>query len=124
MKYLLIILLFPFLSFSQDKNAVKHHYAAAVTAVAVGAATYQFFKIPILNGFCGFTAGVSITNFKENTWDGKWGKGVKSEVDKHDGYWGAFCGGFYVNAGAMIDKNKKEFDKEYFNNLNDTCTRR
>jgi len=95
---------------------VKHHYASVGAALAIGVPLYRWTKRPFVSGVVGFGFAFAVTEIKEEWWDGKLGRGVKSIDDKRDGRWGATMGGFYVSAGGTIC-NRKRWEREYIDSL-------
>lgn len=126
-KSLIIFLLLPMFSLSQAKNVwmqipddVKHHYAAVLTGVGTGILVKKVFKANnIVCGIAAGAAGVGVTLLKENWWDGKLGRGVKSPQDKGNGFWGSGCSAFYVTAGYTIKESRQaEIDTLNFQFMN------
>lgn len=103
--------------FNKVPDDVKHHYAGASVAVGTGMVSYKIIKRPLASGLIGFGFGCAVTELKENWFDGKLNKGVKSINDKRSGRWGATCGGFYVFSGYMIKQSNEKIDTTYFQNL-------
>lgn len=118
MKYIFFISLFLVSCKLQIPSDVKHHYAGVAVATTAGAITYKFIERPFVSGLVGFGSAWVAGDIKENWYDGKLGRGVKSIDDKRDTRWGGACGGFYVSVGYTIKQYEQEIDTAYFNNLN------
>lgn len=127
MKYFSYIIIFLTLTTKAQTGAlkkvpddVKHHYAAVFTGVGTGILVKKVFKANnIVCGIAAGAAGVGITLLKENWWDGKLGRGVKSQQDKGNGFWGSGCSAFYVTAGYTIKESRQaEIDTLNFQFMN------
>ena len=58
----------------------------------------------------GFTAGIAVTNFKEDIYDKQWGFGHSNNEDREKGYVGAFVGKL-----TYIPGHNKWFNKKVVN---------
>jgi len=115
MKYLLIILLIPCLSFGQMSSETKHVYAGAAITFGTAQLTYHWTQRIGVSIIVGWIVGNAVGIAKEEIYDKRWGKGTYSKTDMLDTNWGTNLGsiGFCFTLGPKIkrQREKKKYKK-------------
>ncbi|MGZ3931474.1 MAG: hypothetical protein ACXVP0_08985 [Bacteroidia bacterium] len=102
----LLSLIIPFFSLrSQAISDCQLHYMAGYGISAFNGYTLYYFTNKIgIACFAGPSMGILAGNFKEDIWDKKLGKGVFSQCDRKDTWWGATVGGLTLRVQVSLQE--------------------
>ena len=122
MKYILFILLLPFICQSQIDDKTKHFYAGFGITVISAEITNQITDKPVVSCLVGTGLGVLAGILKETVYDREMKRGVYSNTDMGITCWGAFVGGVCMRVKFDVcdkqkDKQLEKLEQQKYNSL-------